>query len=129
VIIDPGALGKQSPAYSSAVKWTAEEIRSRRRAKDWSQDDLAQALGVHKRSVTNWESGASKPQAGNIDALEHALGDAPVPEVTLSGASNLQFVSELARRLEAGGLDDSLRLPEGDIGWPQRKLTRRSRNA
>lgn len=37
-----------------------EELKARREALDLSQNDLAQVLGVHKRTVAAWEQGRQK---------------------------------------------------------------------
>lgn len=130
MITRSGTQHAQDAAYSARVQWTPTEIRTRRHLKGWGQRELATALGVHPRSVTAWETGAARPQGGNLDALEQVLGDAPVPEPTLRGATNAQFVAELTRRLETVGLGTAVeagdKLPGTDLAWPQRGTTRRS---
>lgn len=39
---------------------TPKEIKARREALSLSQTDLAEALGVHKRTVAAWEQGRQK---------------------------------------------------------------------
>jgi len=113
-------------AYSSAVTWPPGEIRRRRNAKGWSQDDLAEALGVSRRAVTNWETGVARPSGANLDALDQALGDAPLPEPTLRGATDLEFAAELLRRLGVNTGPDAgpVELPAEDLAWPRRKPRR-----
>src|SRR4051812_44349581 len=62
-------------AYSVAVEWTPQEIKNRRLAKGWDQDQLARELGVSRRAITNWETGAADPRGKNRRALDTVLGD------------------------------------------------------
>lgn len=61
--------------YASVVTtWTASEIRARRATKGWTQQRLADELGVVRRTVSAWEAGTS-PQGRHIGLLEQVLGD------------------------------------------------------
>lgn len=46
-----------------------EKIRSLRRAKGWSQEDLAGHIGVSRQTVSKWELESAAPDAGNIAKL------------------------------------------------------------
>jgi transcriptional regulator with XRE-family HTH domain len=50
----------------------AERIRKCREKKAWTQGELAQALGVSKVAVSNWETGKSKPWE-NLKALSRTF--------------------------------------------------------
>lgn len=51
----------------------AEQIRSARRERGWTQAELAQRAGVSTRSVQAAEAGTVKPQPGNLDSLRRVL--------------------------------------------------------
>lgn len=48
-------------------------IRRARERKRWTQQQLADAIGVNIKSVDNWENGRTRPR-GSIGALEVVLG-------------------------------------------------------
>lgn len=89
------------------MQWTPAEIRRRREAAGFtSQTQLADALGVSRRAVTNWETGKADPRGSHLRALERILGDAPAPEVTLADASDVELIAEFARRLSRNTRSD-----------------------
>jgi transcriptional regulator with XRE-family HTH domain len=100
-----------------AVEWTPQEIKSRRIARGWDQNQLAAELGVSRRAITNWETGNAEPRGENRRRLDTILGDTPQPEVSLQGASDAQFIAEMARRLAQR--DNSPTLPAEDLWWPR----------
>ena len=51
-----------------------EQIQVARQAKGWSREKLANALGVTKQAVTNWETGAGVPRIGRWKQIEKLLG-------------------------------------------------------
>ncbi|MGD9749694.1 MAG: helix-turn-helix transcriptional regulator [Acidimicrobiia bacterium] len=60
------------------MQWTPEEIRRRRLAHGYtSQKALADALGLSRRAVINWESGTAEPRGSSRRALERVLGGDP----------------------------------------------------
>jgi transcriptional regulator with XRE-family HTH domain len=48
-------------------------IRIGRAKKGWSQDDLADKLGVHKQSVFRWESGKAVPDGNTLIQITNLL--------------------------------------------------------
>lgn len=51
---------------------TGEEIKAWRKARGWSQRELAEHLGVRLNSVFRWESGMHAPPGRLLDlALKH----------------------------------------------------------
>lgn len=48
-------------------------IRIGRAKKGWSQDDLADRLGVHKQSVSRWESGKAVPDGNTLVQIAKVL--------------------------------------------------------
>lgn len=99
------------------MEWTPQEIKNRRLAKGWDQDRLASELGVSRRAITNWETDKAEPRGENRRRLDAVLGDTPQPDISLQGASDAQFIAEMARRLALRGAPPGL--PEGDLWWPR----------
>lgn len=104
-------------AYPVPVDWTGQEIKNRRLARGWDQARLAAELGVSRRAVTNWENGHAEPRGENRRRLDAVLGDAAQQDVTLQGATDAQFIAELARRLARTATPPGL--PEEDLWWPR----------
>lgn len=67
----------QTPAERTKLKNKAEfgdKIRAFRTARDLTQPQLAEILGKTKNTITNWESGTSRPELDMIPKLCAALG-------------------------------------------------------
>jgi len=50
-----------------------KKIREARRAKGWTQDDLARAVNVCIGTVGNWESGRTKPWPRKVRQIMEIL--------------------------------------------------------
>lgn len=104
-----------------------------REARDMSQDMLAERVGTHRNTVSNWELGKSGPSAANLDALSSAFHvERTMLEAALSppredqkgaGASLALTALELADRL----LGESVELRKAAMA-PQRGAAPASRN-
>ena len=46
-----------------------EKIRNLRKARGWSQEELAEQIAVTRQAISRWESDSAKPDADNIVAL------------------------------------------------------------
>ena len=53
---------------------SGDEIRKLRKAKGWTQQELADKVGVTKTTVLDWEKGRYFPEGKNVIALASALG-------------------------------------------------------
>ena len=51
-----------------------EKILNMRKARGWSQEDLAVRVGVSRQAVSRWESGTAKPDAEKIIAICDLFG-------------------------------------------------------
>ena len=51
-----------------------EKILALRKARGWSQEELAERIGVTRQAVSRWESGAAKPDADKIIAVCDLFG-------------------------------------------------------
>ncbi len=56
-------------------------IRAKRRAAEFSQIDLADAVGTSQGGISNWESGGVVPEAKFLAPLARALPSASVEEM------------------------------------------------
>ena len=51
-----------------------EKILNMRKARGWSQEELAERVGVSRQAVSRWESGTAKPDADKIIAICDLFG-------------------------------------------------------
>lgn len=51
-----------------------EKILRLRKARGWSQEELAEQIGVTRQAISRWESDAAKPDADNIVVLCNLFG-------------------------------------------------------
>ena len=88
-----------------------EKILAMRKARGWSQEELADRIGVTRQAVSRWESGAAKPDADKIIAVcdlfgvsaDYLLRDAASAPV--QGVQETKKDSELGRTLREMTLD------------------------
>ena len=52
----------------------SDKIMTLRRQKGWSQEELADRLGVSRQAVSKWESGTAQPELGKVTELARLLG-------------------------------------------------------
>lgn len=52
----------------------SDKIMTLRRQKGWSQEELADRLGVSRQAVSKWESGTAQPELGKVAELARLLG-------------------------------------------------------
>lgn len=51
-----------------------EKILNMRKARGWSQEELAERIGVSRQAVSRWESGAAKPDTDKVIAICDLFG-------------------------------------------------------
>lgn len=51
-----------------------EKIQNMRKARGWSQEELAERVGVSRQAVSRWESDAAKPDADKIVSICDLFG-------------------------------------------------------
>ena len=56
------------------VAWFAGRLRELREAAGWTQEQLAERVGVKREAVARWEAGKREPGWSNVLALAEALG-------------------------------------------------------
>lgn len=65
------AKGSEGP--DSLCDW----IRTARRDRGWTQQEVALRVGITVRSVSGWERGKAIPHVGTLEALARVLGQEP----------------------------------------------------
>ena len=55
----------------------ADRLKEYRRDRGFSQEDLAERLGVSRQAVSKWETGTSDPSTSNLLALAKLYGISP----------------------------------------------------
>lgn len=63
-----------------------DKLRKLRKERDWTQQQLAEKLGVHGRDITRWEKNKVKPRATTLAKLAEVF-DVTVEELTLDNGS------------------------------------------
>lgn len=110
--------------YGPHVRWTADAIKQRRDKLGLTQQQLADRLEVSLRTVTAWESGASKPR--RTSSLDRVLGSPPngtgghfdLTSMKLDQLIALQSAAaaEIASRAARGGANEEIVHPRDDPG-------------
>ena len=68
---------RKHPSDAPALPPVCANIRQRRLALGMEQKELAARLGVHKNTVSSWETGRTRPDVTQLPALCKALGLSP----------------------------------------------------
>lgn len=61
-------------ANIGSVMMLGKRIKASRKAKGWTQSELAQRLGVKDKTIADWESEKSEPRASRLANLAGVLG-------------------------------------------------------
>ena len=56
------------------VKGLGEALKARRTQRGYTQEYVAEALGVSRQAVSKWENGSSEPSTANLMALAKLYG-------------------------------------------------------
>jgi transcriptional regulator with XRE-family HTH domain len=68
-------FGKRFPRReAAAAKLLASNVKRLRKERNWTQDDLAAALGIEQQAVSLIENARSNPTILMVDAISRALG-------------------------------------------------------
>ena len=51
-----------------------EKIQHQRKKQGWTQEELAEKVGVSRQALSKWESGAAKPDVDNLVRLSALFG-------------------------------------------------------
>ena len=63
-------------------------IRQARKARNWTQEQLAEAIGTTQQTINRWENGYTEPKLSDLHKISSALG------ITLSFLLGLEDVDE-----------------------------------
>ena len=63
-------------------------IKQARKARNWTQDQLAQTIGTTQQTINRWESGQTEPKVSDLRKISNALG------ITLSFLLGLDEIGE-----------------------------------
>ena len=75
-----------------------ENLRKYRRAKDWTQDELAMRSGYSRSSIINWETGKRAPRSVDIARLAAVLGVSQYDLIGNSSMNNSPDTNETATK-------------------------------
>lgn len=83
-----------------------EKILRMRKARGWSQEELAERMSVSRQAVSRWESGSAKPDADKIIALCDLFGVSAdyLLREDYHGERSAVAASKLQRKWNAGKL-------------------------
>ena len=74
------------------MKITPEQCRAARALLNWSQPDLAKAVGLTRETIANFETGARVPHPRNLQAIRAALEKAGIEFIEENGGgAGLRF--------------------------------------
>lgn len=116
-------------SYKGFVMAISSNIKYFRKQKNWTQEQLAERLGVTRSTVTQWETGWSQPRMGKVEELASAF-DITVsdlvdenPKPRLSGEKKVQATDvtyiPLRGRVHAGAWTEPDVLDEVNVCVPQ----------
>jgi transcriptional regulator with XRE-family HTH domain len=87
------------------MRWSRRSIKALRKAREWTQAELAAALGVDTATVSRWERGLSLPRSKPAARLTELQSQAARPATHRFGDD--PSLNELVRFL---GVDETRRL-------------------
>ena len=99
-------------------------IAEARQIRNWSQEQLAEAVGTTQQTIQRWETGAVDPKIGKVEAISAALG---VTMSFLLGVDSIEYDSaqltgderrllNLYRRCDQKGREYMLQVAEVTAG-------------
>ena len=91
----------------------AQRLAEMRRAKGYSQEELAEKLGLSRQAVSKWERAESSPDTGNIIALAKLYG---VTIDELLRIDDERLLKRLARESRPGSAMDEILSEKGAAG-------------
>lgn len=77
-----------------------EKLQALRKARGWSQEELATQINVSRQALSKWESGASVPDTENVVALSRLFGVSTDYLLLESGETTAQTVPTAAPAAE-----------------------------
>lgn len=87
-------------AFDPDIESVGQRIARLRKARHWTQSDLAIQLGVTEASVCYWEQDRSRPRTARLQALANLLGT-PVAGLLGHDREDQASLGELVARMRA----------------------------
>ena len=78
-----------------------EKLQALRKARGWSQEELATQINVSRQALSKWESGASVPDTENVVALSRLFGVSTDYLLLENGETTAQAVPTAAPSAES----------------------------
>ena len=78
-----------------------EKLQALRKARSWSQEELATQINVSRQALSKWESGASVPDTENVVALSRLFGVSTDYLLLENGETTAQAVPTAAPSAES----------------------------
>ena len=78
-----------------------EKLQALRKARGWSQEELATQINVSRQALSKWESGASVPDTENVVALSRLFGVSTDYLLLENGETTAQAVPAAAPSAES----------------------------
>ena len=78
-----------------------EKLQALRKARGWSQEELATQINVSRQALSKWESGASVPDTENVVALSRLFGVSTDYLLLENGETTAQAVPTAAPAVES----------------------------
>jgi transcriptional regulator with XRE-family HTH domain len=100
-------MAGMAPARRPSPQNPGDVIRLERHRRRWSQAQLAQRLGVDRKTVDNWENSRTSPRGMHVTALQDVLGISlgdglPQPASKRESVrAKIDRIVELAEQLQA----------------------------
>lgn len=86
-------------AYPAWVTWTPDEIVAERDARNMTQAEMAKAIGVSVRALSNWETGKVEPRGINRRKLQDFLNNTTATPTAEPKLLHLASAAELAMEI------------------------------
>ena len=77
-----------------------EKLLKLRKARQWSQEELAEKIGMTRQAVSRWESGSAKPDAEKIIALCDLFGVSADYLLREEYAGETQSVTQMSAQVQ-----------------------------
>ena len=78
-----------------------EKLLKLRKARQWSQEELAERIGVTRQAVSRWESGGAKPDADKIVAMCDLFGISADYLLGIEDAKDQEITQTVSRQSQS----------------------------
>jgi len=100
-------MGETAEARKRLGKRLGQRIAQRRKAVDWTQDQLAERLGVDAETVSRFERGATLPSLVTLDRLARVLNTSTADLLSEASAAPSDQAMRISAWLTTMSSEDS----------------------